>query len=211
MVSLHCHKRAAARPSTQNVGVGYVNPNNRSAWTAAIARLSTTVKTLNISTTYMTPALRQPGAACLMASGWTGSLIWRYLTGAPITATTTDQLLNGDSGERPNQVLSNVYGSGFVTGYLNPAAFAQVPVGTYGNMGVYTIRGPGVPEIDAAVYQDISRSGSASACQARGEAFNLPNNFLRGNPSASITSPTLGSINTAGNPRIMQFSMKAVF
>jgi hypothetical protein len=148
-----------------------------------------------------------------MASGWTGSLIWRYLTGGPITATTTDQLLNGDSGERPNQVLSNVYGTGFLTGYLNPAAFVQVPVGTYGNMGVYTIRGPGVPEIDAAVYRTFKIREWASL-QARGEAFNIPNDFLRGNPSASITSPTLGTINSfaaGSNPRILQFSMKVLF
>lgn len=165
---------------------------------------------VNISTTYTTPSYTNR-LVRTVASGWTGSLIWRYLTGGPITATTTDQMLNGDTGtERPNQVLQNVYGSGFVTGYLNPAAFAQVPVGTFGNMGVYTIRGPGVPEVDAAVYRTFKIREWASL-QARGEAFNIPNDFLRGNPSASITSPTLGSINTAGNPRIMQFSMKVLF
>ena len=68
-------------------------------------------------------------------------------------------------------------------------------------MGVYTIRGPRVPEVDAAVYRTFKIREWASL-QARGEAFNIPNDFLRGNPSASITSPTLGSINTAGNPRI---------
>jgi hypothetical protein len=85
-----------------------------------------------------------------------------------------------------------------------------VPVGTYGNMGVFSIRGPGTPEIDAAVYRTF-RIKERYSMQVRGEAFNLPNNFLRGNPSASITSPTLGTINTAGNPRIMQFSAKLVF
>ncbi len=205
----HCIAIAGSNEfSTQNVGVGYANPNNRNMDRGDCAYDRR--QNLNISTTYTTPSYSNKFVR-LLGSGWTGSLIWRYLTGAPITATTTDQALNGDTGtERPNQVLQNVYGTGFLTGFLNPAAFAQVPVGTFGNMGVFTIRGPGVPEIDAALYRTFKYRERYSL-QFRGEAFNLPNDFLRGNPSASITSPTLGTINSAGNPRIMQFSMKFLF
>ena len=124
--------------------------------------------------------------------------------------TTSDQLENGDTGERANQVLPNVYGKGFTTGYLNPAAFSQVAVGSYGNMGVYTIRGPGTPEVDAALYRTF-RIRESINMQFRGEAFNIPNDFLRGNPTASYTSANLGNILSAGNPRILQFSLKVLF
>jgi len=194
--------------STQNVAVGYANPANRDMDRGDCAYDHR--QNVNISATYTTPTYGNR-ALRLLASGWTGTLIWRYLTGAPLTVTTSDQALNDDTGtERANQVLSNVYGKGFVTGYLNTAAFAQVPVGTFGNMGVYTVRGPGVPEIDASLTRSFKIRERISL-QARADAFNLPNDFLRGNPSTSFTSPTFGSITSAGNPRIMQFSMKVVF
>jgi hypothetical protein len=47
--------------------------------------------------------------------------------------------------------------------------------------------------------------------QFRGEAFNLPNDFLRGNPVTTLSSNTFGQITSAGNPRILQFSAKIVF
>jgi hypothetical protein len=106
-------------------------------------------------------------------------------------------------------VLPNVRGTGFLN-YLNPAAIATPATGTFGNMGIDDIRGPGIPEIDAAVYRTFGIREWAKL-QFRGEAFNIPNDFLRNNPSYSTTSSTSGTILSAGAPRILQFSMKLVF
>jgi hypothetical protein len=77
-------------------------------------------------------------------------------------------------------------------------------------MGVATVRGPGTPEIDASLTRTF-KIWERVNMQIRADAFNLPNDFLRGSPSVSFTSSTFGSITTAGNPRIMQLSMKVVF
>ena len=48
--------------------------------------------------------------------------------------------------------------------------------------------------------------------ELRGEAFNLPNFFLRGNPGTTFSNlATFGQVTTALNPRIMQFAIKYVF
>ena len=205
----HCIGDYSQEYTTPNVGTGYQMPGNRK-YDHGDCQFDRR-ENLNISTAYTTPTYGNKMLRTT-ASGWTASLIYRYLSGAALSGTTgTDQLLNGNSGEHLNQVLPNVYGSGFVTGYLNTAAFAQVPVGNnYGNMGVYTLRGPGVPEMDFSIFRTFP-IWERLTMQFRGDAFNLPNNFLRGNPSTTFTSPTFGSILSAGNPRILQFAVKFVF
>ena len=59
-----------------------------------------------------------------------------------MTVTTgLDRALNGDAGpQRPNQILGNPYGDkSSLTNYLNPQAFAQPALGTFGNMGTFNI------------------------------------------------------------------------
>src|SRR4029078_4528288 len=71
-----------------------------------------------------------------LASGWRLSAIFRANSGAPLTVTTgTDRALSGiqTTTQRPKQVLDNPYGDETVNNWLNPAAFAQPALGTYGN------------------------------------------------------------------------------
>jgi hypothetical protein len=57
--------------------------------------------------------------------------------------------------------------------------------------------------------------------EVRGEAYNLPNFFLRGNPGTLVSTPTFGQVTQVynanyalsggGGPRVLQFAMKFVF
>ena len=63
-------------------------------------------------------------------------------------------------GQRPRQVLSNVYGNNTVSDWMNPAAFALPATGSYGNTGPGTIRGPGLAVVNAGLSRPF-RIGSA--------------------------------------------------
>jgi hypothetical protein len=175
---------------------------------------------LNISGAYEIPRFTN-NVARMLATGWRVSPIFRYLTGTPLTITTgVDRALNDNTAtQRPNQVLPNVYGSTFL-GYLNAAAFQQPALGSLGNMGTYDIFGPGLFEVDASLSR-VFKIQERKSLEIRGEAYNLPNFFLRGNPGTLLSTPTFGQITSVynpgyatsggGGPRVVQLAAKFVF
>ena len=215
----HCIGDFYVATQPQNPGTGYQVPGNR-----RFDRGNCFVDhrgNLNISGAYEIPNFTNR-AARILATGWRVSPIFRYLTGTPLTITTgVDRALNDNTTtQRPNQVLPNVYGSTFL-GYLNPAAFAQPALGTLGNMGTYSVFGPGLFEIDTSLSR-VFKIQERKSVEIRGEAYNLPNFFLRGNPGTSLNAATtFGQITQVynpgyalsggGGPRVLQFAAKFVF
>jgi hypothetical protein len=167
-----------------------------------------------------------------VVSGWSASAIYRYSSGAPLTiASGLDQSLLGFSTalERPNQILANTASTNQggacanitpCVSWLNPAAFAQPAVGTFGNMGVFNVLGPKFFQFDMALVREF-RILEGETLQFRAEAFNVFNNvrFNANNTGSSTTNPsvtlsnpsTFGNITSAQDPRILQFAMKFVF
>ena len=135
-------------------------------------------------------------------------------SGAPLTIQGgSDVALNGFSSQHPNQVLANPYGDrSALSGYFNAAAFAQTAAGTYGNVGVGTVAGPGFWEWDEAISRQFQiREGQQ--LEFRAEAFNVTNSLRRGNPGTTLSNAnTFGVISSSvGGPRILQFALKYVF
>jgi hypothetical protein len=135
----------------------------------------------------------------------------------------------------PNQpaslVNTNPYSSNqSVNSWLNPSAFAQPALGTYGNLGYYNLKGPGVFQLNMALSRNFA-VGEKRVVQLRAEAFNLPNHlnpfapgaFTSGNnfgASASLSSSNFGQITSDisgnngllnGDYRVVQLAMKLVF
>jgi hypothetical protein len=194
--------------TTPNPGTGYQVPDNRryDRGNCAFDRRGN----LNISGAYEIQNFNNHMAR-ILATGWRISPIFRYLTGAPLTITTgVDRALNDNTAtQRPNQIATNVYAGGFLN-YLNSAAFQQPALGTLGNMGTYSVFGPGQFEVDAALSR-LFTIRERKRVELRAEAFNLPNFFLRGNPTTGLSSATFGQITTALSPRVLQFAAKFVF
>jgi len=94
--------------------------------------------------------------------------------------------------------------------YLNPGLFAPNAVGTFGNAGHYSLRGPGYFNVDLAVSREF-RLVESLTLHIRAEAFNLLNHPNFGLPSGNIASSSFGQITSASDPRILQASMKLVF
>ena len=106
--------------------------------------------------------------------------------------------------------------------YLNPGAVATPTVGTYGNMGVSSLRAPGFWEWDQAITREFPIR-EMMRLEFRAEAFNVTNSVRLGAPNSTL-SGTYGQITndqaTTGagtgisggsGARIFQFAIKFVF
>ena len=214
----HCIGDFYVATQPQNPGTGYQVPGNR-----RFDRGNCFVDhrgNLNISGAYEIPSFTNH-AARILATGWRISPIFRYLTGSPLTITTgIDRALNDNTAtQRPNQILPNVYGSTYL-GYLNAAAFQQPALGSLGNMGTYSVFGPGLFEVDTSLSR-LFKIRERKSLEIRGEAYNLPNFFQRGNPGTLLSTPTFGQVTQVynpsyalsggGGPRVIQLAMKLTF
>ncbi len=122
--------------------------------------------------------------------------------------------------QRPNRVpgvaLTPQTGAG-IANWINPAAFAPVTGGGYGNAGRNLLRGPGLWQTDLGLAKNIPIREQAQL-QFRAEFFNLFNRAQYGLPAADlsggpgvfgvITTPVNTSPVGTGTPREMQFALR---
>ena len=164
-----------------------------------------------------------------LISSWTFSTIFQVRSGAPLTpAIGGDQAYNGVAvpgggalpiPQRPNQMLVEVasptQGQGCspapCVSWFNPSAVALPAIGTYGNMGVGSLRGPRFWDWS----QTVSRKFQiieGQQVEFRVEAFNVTNSLRLGNPNVTLSGGQFGRITSSnGGPRILQFALKYVF
>jgi hypothetical protein len=100
--------------------------------------------------------------------------------------------------------------------WFNAAAFAPVPVGTYGNAGINSLRGPGFWSDDFSIFRDIPITERFKG-QLRFEAFDVFNHPNLGNPGGSFggggfnTITNTVNVNGPGAQRDIQFAFKLLF
>ena len=121
-------------------------------------------------------------------------------------------VIRGTGLQRVNQILGTPYGngSGPLSNFPNPSAFAQPDLGTFGNIGRNSFQGPGTWSFDVALSRSFSFRESPRL-EFRAEAFNVTNSFRPGNPNQVLSNNTFSVIRTSLDPRIMQFALKYAF
>ena len=201
----------------------YSIPFNRTADHSNCA-LSDQRQVLNISALAQMPKFSNK-ALNMLASGWQLSTIISAKSAQIFTVTSgLDNALNGQTTERPNQVLSNVYTSGQgPTYWLNPSAFVQTPLGAYGNLGAANMAGPSILQVDMAVLR-VFPIREKKSLQFRAEAFNVINTVNFTTPVAALNASNFGQITsdiaannaggllaTGGDPRVLQLALKFLF
>jgi len=156
------------------------------------------------------------GAMRMLVSGWRLSGSYRASSGSRLTVTSgLDRALTGNPGlQRADQVLDEPYGARTLNQWLNPAAFAQPALGSYGNSGRNAYVGPGLRNVDLSLVRSFRFA--THQIEARLEAFNAFNWFRWGNPTTALNNVNFGRIlstqtGAAGDPRIMQFAVKYQF
>ncbi|HWF46493.1 MAG TPA: TonB-dependent receptor [Bryobacteraceae bacterium] len=168
-----------------------------------------------------------------MVNNWQLAPIIQARSGQPLNITSgKDNSLTGLGNDRPNQVMSNVFAanpgcssSAICVQYLNPTAFVQNPIGTYGGIGRNAVRGPSYIDFDVSLSRTFKLT-ERMTLQARADAFNILNhtNFVGafapsgqpagasfGTTSQNLSSSNFGQLTGAYDPRILQFAMKMIF
>jgi hypothetical protein len=175
---------------------------------------------LNLTASVESPQFSNT-AARMIASGWRLAGIFRAQSGYALTVSTGgDRALDGMQYQRVNQAADNPYGAKTVDDWLNPQAFAQPALGTYGATGRNAYTGMGTRVVDLALVRSF-RFANTRRLEARIEAFNAfnwfrplppdvnPNNNQ--SPVTNLANPNFGRYQLAGDPRVMQFALKYSF
>jgi hypothetical protein len=158
-----------------------------------------------------TPEFSNPTLRAILRD-WQFSPAVRYQSGNRSSVTTgVDNALTGLGGQRAVQVLDNPYvNGGDPTAYLNRSAFTSPLNGTYSNLAPFTIVNPANLQNDFALTRTFKIGGS-QAVQFRWEVFNAINHVNFNPPVTALNSSSFGTIQTAGDPRIMQFALKFTY
>jgi hypothetical protein len=144
----------------------------------------------------------------------------------------TDQALTGVPGQPASLANANPYPANqSVDHWLDPSAFAKPALGTYGNLGLNNLKGPGVFQLNLALSRNFPIR-EHQTLQVRAEAFNLPNHLnpftpgilpinttlfggqqnLNASNFGQITSDISGNNGlTLGDYRVIQLAMKFIF
>jgi hypothetical protein len=205
----HCVGDFTQGGGTPGTGTGLLDPNNRRF---DRGNCSTDRRHLaNVTWVTETPQFANE-ALRTIATGWKLSGTYRVSSGQPLTLTTSlDRQLSGATGQRPFQQLQDPYCTEkTVNCWLNTAAFRQPDLGSLGNIGRFTVFGPGFWGIDAALSRAF-RIKENRTLEIRAEAFNLTNSVRLNAPTTNTNTNTFGQILSAQDPRIMQFAMKFVY
>lgn len=195
-------------PATSEItGPTIVNPNDPDLDYAYCG--SDRRHVVNLSAVVRTPEFSNDMLRTILGN-WQISPIVRWQSGNRSTVTTgVDNALTGMGGQRAVQVLDDPYGDKTAGNYLNRAAFTSPAAGTYSTLKPFTIVNPSNFQNDIAISRSF-RFGSRSL-QARWEIFNVINYVNLGAPITALNSAAFGQIQTAGDPRIMQFALKFDF
>jgi hypothetical protein len=176
----------------------------------------------NITGLVSSPKFANNRAMSMLAGGWTISNILKFRSGSAFDVVTgvDNQLSNVDATfQRPNQISGQIYGNKCTSDlrsttptcfFLNRAAFGSPDPGGVGNMRPGMIRGPGYFDMDSGISRTFKIKESQRV-EFRADATNVLNhtNFL--NPSGNLTSAVYGRLQTAYDPRVMQFALKYIF
>ena len=181
--------------------------------------------------TYMLPIgqggkiLNNQSLPSRMIGGWQLNTIVSLQTGTPFTVTAADNSASGGSHQNRASCIADPYNgattdrSKFVGGaspsfFLNPAAFANPPAGSFGNCAPRAFHGPGIENVDISLFKSFAFREHWRV-EFRTEVFNVVNRANFQNPSASITAaalPSFGkSLSTIVDPREIQFALKLYF
>jgi outer membrane receptor protein involved in Fe transport len=148
--------------------------------------------------------------------GWhlTGILVLQ--SGTPFTAVSgVDNARSGTGGQRVDVIGDPDLPSGRsrseqIVEWFNTAAFTTNALGTFGNAGRNSLRGPGYRTVDLGLHKNFQVTPDVRI-QYRFEAFNALNFVNLNLPNANRSAGTFGRITSAGEPRILQMALRVSF
>lgn len=201
--------------SAQNLGQTPQDPYNERADRARSDEDRNHVFTSSF--VYQLPFLRRGKGWISTAFGnWSVSGLITAATGLPVYVISgRDNSLTGVGFDRPDVVgnLNRPYSSKaeMLQQFFNTAAFVANQPGHYGNAARNLFSGPGTFNTDISVIKTFPISDRYGQLQFRSEFFNAMNRANFGQPDGNLNDKTFGQIQTAADPRIVQFAVRYRF
>jgi hypothetical protein len=165
------------------------------------------------SAVYTLPHVSKGGLVGAVANNWQINVIESLYSGLPFTVVSGTDRSRSGIGNDYADVIGNpaAPGTNQVQEFFNTAAFTQAIIGTFGNVGRNSLRGPAFFDVDTSVFRNFNLT-ERYRLQFRAEAFNTENRPNFQNPNATVSSGvTFGRITAANDPRVLQFALKLVF
>ncbi len=173
-----------------------------------------------LSGNYALPRVPIKGAADKAINGWNLSYIANWQSGFPYTAfAEDDNSFSAMGNDRPDITVANISDtklsskrshSALINEWFNTADFVPNAIGTYGNIGKNSLRGPRLFTTDLALLKN-GKVGERVSYEFRAEFYNAFNNVNFGDPDAGLQDSNFGQISSAGDPRILQMALKIKF
>jgi hypothetical protein len=154
------------------------------------------------------------GVKNAIVGGWQVNGILTFQRGFPITITAADAGgLNDSFGTNRADLVGDPYPDGFeksVNAWFNTAAFAQPAPGSFGTIKRNTLRGPGINNMDLALFKNFEL-GMGARFQFRFESFNALNHTQFNAPVVNVADNRFGRILGSRPGRINQVGLKFLF
>ena len=208
---------------------GVAPPGNRRQWRANCVGIDLR-QNFTLSAVYNTPRFDNK-VARLLASDWQLAPILTIRSAQQFSVLAgPDRALTSVAGQPAQYLGGNPYNANqTVDHWLNTSAFALPALGTYGNLGLNNLKGPGAFQLNLALSRNF-KIHESQTLQIRADAFNLPNHlnpYAPGNgpiggasASQNFNASNFGQITNdisgnnglqAGDYRVVQLAMKFIF
>jgi hypothetical protein len=200
--------------SAQNLGQTPQDPFNNRADRARSDEDKTHV--FSGSFVYEIPFLRGRGWMDKAFGGWALSGLITKSSGLPVYVISgRDFSLTGVGFDRPdlvgNPIRSFSSRADEIAKYFNTSAFVANQPGQYGSAARNLFSAPGAANTDVSLVKSFPIGERLGRLQFRAEFFNTLNQVRFGGPVSSLISNTFGQIQSAGEPRVIQFALRYKF
>ena len=167
----------------------------------------------NLSYVYDLPKFTSRRALGEVINGWQWNGIVAAASGLPFTVKSgRDNSFSGVNSDNADLIgnAARPAGVNTVAEFFNTTAFAQNVIGTFGSVGRNSLRGPDSINFDTSLFKGFALRENIRL-EFRAEAFNILNHARFYNPDTVLTSPTVGQILSAQDPRVVQLALKLIF
>lgn len=158
----------------------------------------------------------------LFGSGWNGTLdavlggwqvggIMTFRTGFPFDVSYPGDPQNSGTRNRGDRIASGKLDNPTIDKWFDEFAFVQSLPGVYGTTGRNVLYGPGLGNLDFILAKHFNMPWKEHHLQFRFEAFNFTNTPHFNQPVAALRAPNTATINSADEPRRIQFGLKYSF
>jgi hypothetical protein len=155
-----------------------------------------------------------------LLSGWSSYGTLTLQSGRPFTVALLPEIDNSNTGfqslgfgganNRPDRTGGGALENPGAAMWFDVGAFAPAPFGTFGNSGRNILDGPGFEDVSVSLVKNTAIREDVRF-QFRAEFLNAFNHVNFDLPDSFWGSSTFGSINSAGDPRRVQFGAKIIF